>query len=420
MKRSLFKKLIGVCLAVTIAVGGVTVSSASEKEYMNPMNPKSYTDRTEWTIDRAMQGGGIYIFEKAEIIPTNQIDARSLFNSYSSTDFSRYSSVLCVIRTDRHPEKICGFAVGYLSDGTAEIIYDDTGYDCLGFNREGWSCDDADAVDWQGYDREGYDAYDGYNREGYDRSGHTIEGYSVRTGMGEDRDDENGHHYYYYEDEVKPITFTYATKKAQREGGIAFMNCNESYYKVTVSGLKNSKYVEPEITISKDKWDPYYLGEDYCSRVPVKDGKATFYTRASKNVGIINTFDGKDDTELHWRYSNSEKNVSVTATPMAKSEMKNRSKIKVSKSKVSIKKDNESRKVTIWADEPVELEYLTLDGGRLTGGMLLREYIKMNKNGSITFTVKNTVLTGMLKIRGMYSGNIVKIKVTNTSPYAKR
>ena len=99
-------------------------------------------------------------------------------------------------------------AIGYMSDGTAEIIYDKLGYDSLGrdvggynaagynldgFKKDGYSDAGYDKYDYDrdGYDRAGYDK-NGYDRYGYDRAGYDKSGYG-RNGYDQNGYDQNGY-----------------------------------------------------------------------------------------------------------------------------------------------------------------------------------------------------------------------------------
>lgn len=445
MKKSLFKKLIGVGLAVAITIGSIATWSATTaqaktkakkvKEYVtytlgSDVNALAYDDYTEWMIDRVTIGGNIDIFSKAEKIPTDEIKDRPRSmggETFKNTDLSKYESILCLIRTDIEPEKICGYAVGYYPDGTAEIIYNDEGYNCMGYNSEGWSSDSDDALNWQGFDREGYHV-SGFNDEGHSRDGYDLSGNLIYTGLA------NSDIYYYLDfDELKPFSYTHAKKKATKEGWIFFKNDDKDgyellanngkkklFYKITVSGLKNSNYVIPSIAnctclqeqgdyAAYDSW--FYAPERhwgsysgfYFSCVPVKNGKATFYTEMN------------EISRIKWEYQNKEKNVHVSVVPVTREDIKKGTTFNASK-RLVLKSNDKYSYATMTANEPMRL--ITGKKNYKVGLMdyNIEAYYDM-KTGKIKFGWMGFCgqKDGTLTAKGVYSGKTIKIKVTDIS-----
>ena len=443
MKRSLFKKLIGVCLAVAVAVGGVATCDVTEAQaklkeskhggiwFGSTVHPRDYDDRTEYLIDRVTVGGRSDIYSKAEVISVSdlmedQLSRETMRHDYANTDFSRYESILCAIRTDYYPEQLFAFAIGYLPDGTPEIIYKDTGYDIMGFDRDGWN---RAGFNWQGWDREGYD-YDGYDAKGYDRTGYNENGCPNFTAP-----DKDGWNYWYYEEDVKPFSWTkhkyFVNSAAQFEKAKPGL-----YYKVTITGLKNSKYVTPKM-IRKDSFGEYSYGfegfnDDWCasdnryitdkygywfSCVPVKNGKVTFYTQSS--CGINNA-------RIDWEYEKNESGETISVTPITKEQLKKETTISV-KSKLVITSGTKPSYVTLTANEPVHLIAYGRNSGRSEYMLDNEIYCEVNKKiGKVKFGwagfnrhVGGRLANGTLTLKGAYSGKVVKIKVINKSPYSE-
>lgn len=117
-----------------------------------------------------------------------------------TTILAKYTSILA------HEESENTYywpSVGYLSDGTAEIIYDKIGYDALDYNVNGYDIDGYNAAGYNiggykkdGYNDAGYDKY-GYDRNGYDRLGYNKYGYDKngydRAGYDKDGYDKSGY-----------------------------------------------------------------------------------------------------------------------------------------------------------------------------------------------------------------------------------
>jgi hypothetical protein len=114
-----------------------------------------------------------------------------------TTIASKYSTVLAFDTTSFDNTTYTMPVVGYLSDGTAEIIYDVDGYDALGYDKDGYNVSgyDIDGYDKAGYNASGYnkDGYDkdGYNASGYDKDGYDKDGYDL-SGYNKDGVNKNG------------------------------------------------------------------------------------------------------------------------------------------------------------------------------------------------------------------------------------
>lgn len=443
MKRSLFKKLIGVCLAVAVAVGGVVVpegnmvvAHAEERTYLYPADPggnycdyygvyprtyDNYADYLEAVAKRMPPADG-YV---GKTIAVSDLDdySKSLGGAYESTNVNAYASVLCLLRRDTVPQRIEAYLIGYRSDGTKEIICKDDGYNIFGSNKDGIY---EDGSDFQGYDSEGYGVDDGINREGLDRSGYTRSGIPVLTSAL----NKAGNIYYYNDEEVKPLSFKAGTSsefnRSSDGSAVAFSNNNKGYYKVTLNGIKSAKIVG---VYTEDKYKSYPVtfagngvanhGDVQIAWYPVKNGKVTFYTKAQSmyvsGEGIW-SYKDKPMTGIEWVYLNSkekatkESSVNVKITPVTKADIKKSSTVSASKTKCTVTSKTLSEFVSFTFNEPVRIsgEYvcncMIADWNTKTNKATL-SWDKESKNSSVKTTVT---------VKGLYSGKTVKIKINKT------
>ena len=321
MKKMMTRVTAFVLSAMFAVVGVVETNVTTAKamvQFSQAWNDRAdYKNRVKWMEDLVKNGMPLTDYYYGEKIPTSEVIATmnhdgsyviSHDHSYKTVDLSKYESILCPVQDNREPKKLGGLAVGYLSDGTKELIFDDNGRDIMNFDTEGWDINGE--WDWQGYDRNGRDE-DGWDRRGFWLDGCDIDGNRDTTGQArmeevKDSDGEksrdnraiSGSRYIYMEDEVQTIKYTINGKTD--DCGIVFANHNESYYRVTVTGLKNSKYVMPVPTknghtngsgIDLDGSSKYYawsVNDNFLDRynwtfssVPVKNGKAVFYVQAT-------------------------------------------------------------------------------------------------------------------------------------------
>ena len=126
MKRSLFKKLIGVCLAVAVAVGGVVVpegntvvAHAEERTYLYPADPggnycdyygvypRTYTNYADYleAVAKRMPPVDGYVGKTIAVSDLGNY-SKSLGDAYESTNVNAYESVLCLLRRDTNPQII--------------------------------------------------------------------------------------------------------------------------------------------------------------------------------------------------------------------------------------------------------------------------------------------------------------------------
>ena len=439
MKRSLFKKLIGVCLAVAVAVGGVVVpegntvvAHAEERTYLYPADPvgnycdyygvyprtyDNYADYLEAVAKRMPPVDG-YVGKTIAVSDLGNY-SKSLGDAYESTNVNAYESVLCLLRRDTNPQRIEAYLIGYRSDGTKEIICKDDGYNIFGSNKDGIY---EDGSDFQGYDSEGYGVDDGINREGLDRKGYTRSGIPVLTNAV----NKAGNIYYYNDEEVKPLSFKIGTKEPGDGSAVAFVNNNKGYYKVTLSGIKNAKVVG---VYTEDEYKSYpvtFAGNGIADHddvqiawYPVKNGKVTFYTK-SYDMGISEggseSYKDKSMTCIHWVYLNSkekatkESGVNAKVMPVTKADIKKSSTVSASKTKCNVTSKTTSEFVSFTFNEPVRIS-----GIYVAGCMEANWNAKMNKatlswnKESKNFSVKTTIT-----VKGLYSGKTVKIKINKT------
>lgn len=70
-----------------------------------------------------------------------------------------------------------GMCIARIADQQDGYLYDEEGYNSLGFDKDGYNRDgfDKEGFDKEGYDREGFDK-DGFDRDGRDKDGYDHEG----------------------------------------------------------------------------------------------------------------------------------------------------------------------------------------------------------------------------------------------------
>lgn len=455
MKRLLFKKLIGVCLAVTLAAGNMVVSEENTvvahakatylyeetDPYGNYCNyyrvyPRTYTNYIDYLEDVAKN---IHYIDSllGKKIAVSDLDSysKSLGGAYKNIDVNAYESILCLLRTDTEPQKIKAYLIGYRSNGTKELICKDNGYDFFGCNKDGYY---EDGSDFQGYDSEGYGLEDGINREGIDREGYTRSGIPTLTnGVS-----KSGNIYYYNDDEVKPLSFKLRTRRHIEASGVAFKNNNTGYYKVTMSGLKKSKMIgvftrveegESKTLIVGQELSPMddryaEIGDDkygyprkmglMLSQYAVKNGKVTFYAKA--NTDTFTTHMNQEVSGITWKYINSkneyiaENNVSVKITPVTKADIKKSTTLSA-KSTLVVTSKKSPDFVDLTFNEP-----LFIDGADVPSSAMFSNQMTVNLNTKTSkirlvwddvkdmYGEKNTII-----IKGRYSGKIIKVKVVN-------
>lgn len=438
MKRSLFKKLIGVCLAVAVAVGGVVlpegntvVAHAEERTYLYPADPggnycdyygvyprtyDNYADYLEAVAKRMPPVDG-YVGKTIAVSDLGNY-SKSLGDAYESTNVNAYESILCLLRRDTNPQRIEAYLIGYRSDGTKEIICKDDGYNIFGSNKDGIY---EDGSDFQGYDSEGYGVDDGINREGLDRDGYTRSGIPVLTNAL----NKAGNIYYYNDEEVKPLSFKIGTKEPGDGSAVAFVNNNKGYYKVTLSGIKNAKIVG---VWTEDECKSYPVtfagngvanhGDVQIAWYPVKNGKVTFYTKSYDRRS--ESYKDKSMTGIHWVYLDSkekytkESGVNAKVMPVTKADIKKSSTVSASKTKCTVTSKTLSDFVSFTFNEPVRIysnaawvcNCMEANWNVKTGKATL-SWRKDSKN-SIPRT--KVVVT----VKGIYSGKTVKINVNKT------
>ena len=447
---------------VTTAKAGVAYSEAwfSRADYKN---------RTKWLEDFVTNGMIYTDYTYGEKIPTSEVIATMNHkgnyaiggdHTYENTDITKYESILCPVQDNREPKKLGGFAVGYLSDGTKEIIFDDNGRDVAGFDTEGW--DLSGEWDWQGYDRNGRDE-DGWDRRGFWLDGCDISGNRDTTGQARMEEVKNsygenshgnraiyGSRYVYMEDDTPTIKYTINGKTD--DCGIVFANHNESYFRVTVTGLKNSKYVMPVPTKNGStngsgldldgsdtpyaySWNSSFLDRYNWtfSSVPVKNGKAVFYVQATDIDGASHvrgvTGDAKKKTNFSsicWYFQKNEPagTVSVTAEPITKAQLKSETYMSVP-STLKLSKNYTAKYITIKANEPVVVIMphkksdlvQHLYEGNVQKRVGKNGYVQIGFRGMTNFT-NASVGNGTMTLKGIYTGRTMKVKIVNYSPIA--
>lgn len=477
MTKAMLLTLATMC--VTAGVVGTNVTTANAKvAFSQAWNDRAdYKNRIKWLEDVVTNGIPITDYYYGEKIPTSEVIASmnhdgsyviSHDHSYKTVDLSKYESILCPVQDNRVPKKLGGFAVGYLSDGTKEIIYDDDGRDIMDFDTEGWNF--SGEWDWQGYDRNGRD------EAGFDRRGFWLDGcdrYGQRETTGQARtnnkmkdlegnyltglhamaydDDDHLHYtgssgYVYMEDEMQ--TIKYVTNGKTSNCSIIFANQNESYYRVTVTGLKNSKYVMPiptknhttcgnEIDLDGSFKD-YAYSRNGCildrynwtfTSVPVKNGKAVFYVQATDwdcwSGATLETRKKTNFSNIMWCFEKAEPaRVHVVAEPITKAQLKSETYLSVP-STLKLSKNYDAKYITIKANEPVVVIMphkksdlvQHLYEGNVQKRVGKNGYVQIGFRGMTNFT-NASVGNGTMTLKGIYSGRTMKVKIVNYSPIA--
>lgn len=205
----------------------------------------------------------------------------------------------------------------------------------------------------------------------------------------------------YYCREAKTGVIDFTVSKKSREGLINFDGKNKQYYKIVITGIKHSKTVDFRF---QNTCDDFY---DNCldrrsGTIPVKNGKVVCYMKP---------FESGDDSIIDWVYQKDEKDVHVKAIPMSKSEAKKSTTIKASKSKVTVTKKNQSIPIVIRANEPISIR---LKGGKNAYDCIGKDRFKINeKTGAVT-VITRLCTSGVMEIRGLCTGKVVKVKIHNT------
>lgn len=205
----------------------------------------------------------------------------------------------------------------------------------------------------------------------------------------------------YYCREAKTGVIDFTVPKKSKSGSIYFSGVNEQYYKIVITGIKHSKTVDFAF---QNTGDDFY---DNCldrrsGTIPVKNGKVVCYMKP---------FENGDDSVIDWVYQKDEKDVHVKAIPMSKSEAKKSTTIKVSKSKVTVTKKNQSIPIVIRANEPISIR---IKGTKISYSCIGDDRFKINeKTGAVTVTTR-LCTSGVMEIRGLCTGKVVKVKIHNT------
>ena len=469
--KKMMTKVIMLALATMCATAGVVGTNVTTAKasvaFSQAWNDRAdYKDRTKWVEDVVTNGMPYTDYYYGEKIPVSEVIASmnhdgsyaiSHDHSYKTVDLSKYESILCPVQDNRTPKKLGGFAVGYLSDGTKEIIYDDNGRDILNFDTEGWDVDGE--WDWQDYDRNGRDEA-GFDRRGFWLDDCDRSGFRETTGEarihGTKKDLEgyklNGAYlrhasFFVYMEDNTP-TIDYKTGGKVDACSIIFANHNESYYRVTVSGLKNSKYVMPIPTknhgvggneIDLDGSLKYYALSCNSSiidrynwtftSVPVKNGKAVFYVQATElNTEMGATDEVKKKTNfstIEWYFEKDEPaGVHVVAEPITKAQLKSETYLSVP-SVLKLSKNYNAKYITIKANEPVVVimphkksyDVMHLYEGNVQKRVGKSGYVQIGFRGMTNFT-NASVGNGTMTLKGIYSGRTMKVKIVNYSPIA--
>ena len=468
--KKMMTRVTAFMLSTMFAVAGVvetnvTTAKASVAYSEAWFSRADYKNRTKWLEDFVTNGMIYTDYTYGEKIPTSEVIATMNHkgnyaiggdHTYENTDITKYESILCPVQDNREPKKLGGFAVGYLSDGTKEIIFDDNGRDVAGFDTEGW--DLSGEWDWQGYDRNGRD------EAGWDRRGFWLDDcdrYGLRETTGEARykgiKDLKGDlcrpayhgvtsYYVYMENDTPTINYTTAGKAYHCM--ISFANQNESYYRVTVTGLKNSKYVMPVPTknghtngsgIDLDGSSKYYAWSANgsfldrnnwtFSSVPVKNGKAVFYVQATDwdmSLGVTGEMEKKYNfSNICWYFQKNEPaGVHVVAEPITKAQLKSETYMSVP-STLKLSKNYDAKYITIKANEPVVVIMphkksdlvQHLYEGNVQKRVGKNGYVQIGFRGMTNFT-NASVGNGTMTLKGIYSGRTMKVKIVNYSTTA--
>jgi len=335
---------------------------------------------------------------------------------------------------------------GYNYKGMDSSGYDEDGYDANGYNEEGYDREgyDKNGYDINGYDREGFDKK-GYDSDGYGRDGYCKEGYN-RDGYYKKDIEQNGEptvrfcggKTQFTDDNGKTIVeyigggveFLSTPKKFKFKNipssGITFLDGNEDYYKITITGYEKADYVEYSSALDDEAFElehpelPYGLFNGGYSTAMVSKGKAVFYAQPVYDMKRGVSYIKIDDNTISDEHNMEIVTITVKPVSYEKVEKATRKQVKSGKTTYELKLGDT---LTI----PLNLKEMTkcVEMYENTNAYGVKEWEYSYfanwdaKEGELVISVPDwrTELIGKeteIRIYGICSGNSTTIKIKHT------